>query len=66
MSGDTDDFKKWIEKIADTSDERKREISDPKNENFQLRMSIEAMQKKWRESKHILESVADQQVCSLS
>jgi len=42
--GDTDDLKKWIEKLAGASDEKRTEIADIKTELRGIRQSVEALQ----------------------
>ena len=57
--GDTEDLRKWIEKLAGASDERKTEISDLKTEIQLLRQSVDAMQKKVDNVERILKKVSD-------
>ena len=49
--GDTNDLKEWIEKLAGASDERRTELLDLRKEICQMKLSFEAMQKKWTTSK---------------
>ena len=57
--GDTDDLKKWIEKLAGASDERRAEISDLNAELCAIRQSIEAMQKQVDHIEQILSKVSE-------
>ncbi|MFA7695140.1 MAG: hypothetical protein WCX63_06370 [Methanoregula sp.] len=57
--GDTDDLRKWIEKLAGASDERQTEISDLRTELREIRQSIDAMQKKLDRIESILEKVGE-------
>jgi len=56
--GDTDDLKKWIEKLAGASEERRTEIADLKEELRGIRQSVEAMQKQVDHIGQILSKVA--------
>ena len=57
--GDTDDLKKWIEKLAGASEERQTEIADIKEELRGIRQSVEAMQKQVDHIEQILSKVAE-------
>ncbi|MFA5254951.1 MAG: hypothetical protein WC367_09820 [Methanoregula sp.] len=57
--GDTDDLKKWIEKLAGVSEERRTEIADLKEELRGIRQSVGAMQKKVDRIEQILSKVAE-------
>ena len=57
--GDTDDLKKWIEKLAGASKERRTEIADLKAEIQGIRRSVEAMQKQVDHIEQILSKVAE-------
>jgi hypothetical protein len=57
--GDTDDLKKWIEKLAGASEERRTEIADIRAELQGLRQSVEAMQKQVDRIEQILSKVAE-------
>jgi uncharacterized coiled-coil DUF342 family protein len=55
--GDTDDLKKWIEKLAGASDEKNTEIQEIHAEIRALRQSVESLQKKLDNIERILEKV---------
>ena len=57
--GDTDDLKKWIEKLAGASEERRTEIADLKEELRGIRQSVEVMQKQVDHIGQILSQVAE-------
>jgi len=57
--GDTDDLKKWIEKLAGASEERRTEIADLKEELRGIRQSVEVMQKQVDHIGQILSKVAE-------
>jgi len=57
--GDTDDLKKWIEKLAGASEERRTEIADLNEELRGIRQSVEAMQKQVDHIEQILSKVAE-------
>ena len=57
--GDTDDLKKWIEKLAGASDERQTEIADLRTELQGIRQSVEAMQKQVDRIEQILSKVSE-------
>ena len=57
--GDTDDLKKWIEKLAGVSEERRTEIADLRAELRGIRQSVGAMQKKVDRIEQILSKVAE-------
>jgi len=57
--GDTDDLKKWIEKLAGASEERRTEIADLKEELRGIRQSVEAMEKQVDHIEQILSKVAE-------
>ncbi len=57
--GDTDDLKKWIEKLAGASEERRTEIADLKEELRGIRQSVEAMQTQVDHIEQILSKVAE-------
>jgi predicted nucleic acid-binding Zn-ribbon protein len=57
--GDTDDLKKWIEKLAGASEERRTEIADLNEELRGIRQSVEAMQKQVDHIGQILSKVAE-------
>jgi predicted nucleic acid-binding Zn-ribbon protein len=57
--GDTEDLKKWIENLAGVSAERKIEISDLRNEIYQVKQSLDGMQKKLDNIERILKGVAE-------
>lgn len=57
--GDTDDLKKWIEKLAGASKERRTEIADLRAELRGIRQSVGAMQKQVDRIEQILSKVAE-------
>lgn len=57
--GDTDDLKKWIEKLAGASEERRTEIADLREELKGIHRSVEAMQKQVDHIDKILSKVAE-------
>lgn len=57
--GDTDDLKKWIEKLAGASEERRTEIADLRAELRGIRQSVGAMQKQVDHIEQILSKVAE-------
>jgi len=57
--GDTDDLKKWIEKLAGASDEKRTEIADIKTELRGIRQSVEALQNQVDHMEQILSRVSE-------
>jgi hypothetical protein len=57
--GDTDDLKKWIEKLAGASEERRTEIADLREELKGIHRSVEGMQKQVDHIEQILSKVAE-------
>lgn len=57
--GDTDDLKKWIEKLAGASEERRTEIADLRAELHGIRQTVEVMEKQVDRIEQILSKVAE-------